>query len=196
MASHAPPRPPAKAPPSWWWFLGPVLLMIAAVIVGAGAFVSLLHTADHRYGEVAADGEPHAVSLPTTHRAMLMVPTLGNKDDWTCRLTDAEGGPVPTSTGGGTVSFSSESAGWQSLLMFDPADVGSGTTVTVHVACRTSDVDVEGNGGTVLLVRAPEVGALVVRIGLMVGGPLVLGGAAFVWLIALVVLQVVRRSGA
>jgi hypothetical protein len=98
---------------------------------------------------------------------------------------------VPTSTGNGSFSFTNESSSWESLLSFDPADAGQGRTATVHVACRTSGVT---SGDTVLVVEAPRVGALFARVGLMVMGPLLLGGAGFVWLLVLIVLHVVRRT--
>ncbi|GAA1914377.1 hypothetical protein [Nocardioides marmoribigeumensis] len=197
--------PPARAgrrtrPPSWWWFAAPVVLGVLAVVVGAGAFVSLLHTVDTRYGEVRPDGEPHAISVPTAHRVVVMVPTLGNTGDWTCRVTDSQGRAVTTSDPSGTFTLGGgEASGWQSLLTFDPADVdgvGDTSKVRVYVACRTSGVDIDGNSGTVLVAKAPQSGTLVALVALMVLGPILLGGAALVWLVVLVVLQVVRRSGA
>jgi hypothetical protein len=185
-----------RKPPSWWWFLAPAVLTILAVIIGAGAIASLLHTNDARYGEVRADGEPHAISIPTKDRAMLMIPSLmSSRDAWTCKVTDSRGAALPTRTGG-TVSFSDESEGWQSLLTFDPADAGTGRTVTVYVACRTSDVDIDGAAGNVLVIKEPRVGAIVARVLALILGPLILGGAAFIWFIVLVVLQVTRRTGA
>ena len=192
MAQHAPPpTAPRKAPPSWWWFAAPVLLTIAAVVVGVGAFVSTMHEVSTRYAEVRADGEPHAVSIPTEDRAMLMIPTSVNRSEWDCRVTDDRGAALPTTDRGGDVSFSNEASSWESLLTFDPADAGGGRDVTVYVACRVADGD---STRTVLLTKAPEVSALVARVAVMVLGPLALGGAAFVWFVVLVVLQVVRRS--
>jgi hypothetical protein len=165
------------------------------VVVGAGAFLSLLHTADTRYGEVVPDGEPQPVSVPAGERAMVMIPTPANRDSWTCRVTDALGEPVPTSAGG-SVSFSNESAGWESLLTFETAASGRGREVTVHVACRTTDLNLEGDAGNVLVIKAPRVGAIVAWVALVVLGPVLLGGLALVWTVILVVLQVVRRTGA
>jgi hypothetical protein len=74
--------------------------------------------------------------------------------------------------------------------------VGDASRVRVYVACRTSDVDIDGNTGTVLVAKAPHGGTLVAIVALMVLGPILLGGAALVWLVVLVVLHVVRRTGA
>jgi hypothetical protein len=192
MAQHAPPpTAPRKAPPSWWWFAAPVLLMIAAGVVGVGAFVSTMHEISTRYGEVRADGEPHALSVPREDRAMLMIPTSVNRTSWDCRVTDDSGATLPTTDRGGNVSFANEASSWESLLTFDPGDAGDGPEVTVYVACRSADAD---TSQTVLLTKAPEVSAMVARVAVMILGPLALGGAAFVWFVVLVVLQVVRRS--
>ena len=187
----APPPRPRKPPPSWWWFLGPVVLTVAAVAVGIGALLSTLDEVDERYAEVRADGEPHAVTVPTGDRAMLMNPTTVNPGDLDCRVTDESGGPLSSSAQRGQVSFGGEAASWESLLTFDPADAGEGGSVTVHVSCRAAEgVD----DATVLVAKAPEVAAIVTRVAAMVLGPLALGGAAFAWTVVLVVLQVVRRT--
>lgn len=193
MTYPAPPTRAARKPPSWWWFLAPVVLTILAVIVGAGAFVSMLHTLDVRYGEVRADGEPHAISIPTKDRAMLMVSTRGNAGDWTCRVTDEEGRSLVTSAKPGNVSFSNEASSWQSLLTFDPSAAGSGDQATVYVSCRAATTT---PADTVLLAKSPKGSAIVIRVLAMILGPLILGGAAFVSFIVLVILQVTRRTGA
>ena len=193
MATHTAPARRTKPPPSGWWFLGPFVLMLLAGAVGVGGFLSTMHEVSTRYGEVLADGEPHSVSLPTGDRAMVMVPTSGNRDDWDCRVTDDQGLALSTTDKGGNVSFGNEASSWESLLTFDPADAGDGSTATVVVACR----NVEGvSGRSVLVTKAPMASAVVARIAVMVLGPLVLGGAALTWLVLLVVLQVVRRTEA
>ena len=192
----APPPRPRKPPPSWWWFLGPVVLTVAAVAVGIGALLSTLDEVDERYAEVRVDGEPHAVTVPTGDRAMLMNPTSVNPDDLDCGVTDERGAPLSSTAQQGQVSFGSEAASWESLLTFDPADAGEGGSVTVYVACRVADGSTGVDGDTVLVAKAPEVAAIVARVAAMVLGPLALGGAAFAWTVVLVVLQVVRRTGA
>lgn len=192
MTSHAPSPTRRKTPPSWWWLLGPALLMFAAVLVGGGAFVATLSEIDTRYGEVPADGEPHEVSVPAGQRALVMTSANVNRFEWECRVTDEQGTELQTDRPNGTVSLGSESASWESQLAFDAPAAAGGDEVTVDVACRA-----EGETGhTVLVTKAPTAGAMVVRIGLMVLGPIVLGGIGFVWFVILLVLQVVRRSEA
>ncbi len=199
MAPYAaPPQRPRKPPPSWWWFLGPAILTVAAIAVGVGGFLSTLHEVGGTYDEFRPDGEPHAVSVPTADRAMLMVPEGVDRLEWRCRVTDDEGRALSTRESGGSFSFSNDRGSWESLLTFDPADAATGTdevpaSVTVVVECsRLGD----GPGDTVRVTKAPQVAAIVGRVALTVLGPLALGGAAFAWMIVLVVLQVVRRTGA
>jgi hypothetical protein len=118
--------------------------------------------------------------------------------EWRCRVTNDEGRSLSTRENGGSFTFSNEDGSWQSLLTFDPADAATRTSgvpkaVTVYVACNRLG---DGPGQTVRVVKAPEVAAVIARVAAMILGPLVLGGAAFVWLVVLVVLQVTRRTGA
>ena len=89
----------------------------------------------------------------------------------------------------GSFSFGTEASEWESQVAFD-APAADTEEVTVEVACRASDSRSE----TVLVTKAPDAGATVARVALMVLGPLLLGGIAFTWLVVLVVLQVVRRT--
>jgi hypothetical protein len=193
MAFPAPPTSRrTKAPPSWWWFLGPVVLGALAMVVGAGAFLTLVGTVDTRYGEVRPDGEPHAVVVPTGQRVAVMVPADGNRTDWTCRVADSEGRPVPTTDPSGTLTLGGgESSSWESLATFALSDVDDAEEVTVYVACRTT----AETDGSVLVAKAPRGGVMVAIIAIMVLGPILLGGAAVLWLVVLTVLHVVRRTG-
>lgn len=165
--------------------------MFAAVVVGGGAFVATLAELDTRYGEVRADGEPHEVEVPAGQRVTVMTPSTVPHYGWECTVTDSRGADLGAETSYGKLSFGNESSDWESQVTFD-APRADTEQVTVDVACRNPD----SRADTVLVSKAPTTADMVSRIAMMILGPLVFGGIAFVWFVVLVILQVVRRSEA
>jgi hypothetical protein len=149
------PPPPSKPRPSGWWFVLGGGLMIAAAVVGVVLFVLIFKSLMETDATVAADGEPHRVTVPTDGERMLW-----GEPGTSCSVTDG-GEDVLLSSPNGSFTRNEQ----EGLDTFDP---GSGS---LEVTCQ--------GGGSVDIGPAPSVAGLVGGIFAAVLVPMFLGGSGF-----------------
>jgi hypothetical protein len=85
-----PPLPPRRRRPSGWWFVLGGGLVVAAVAAGIGLLVWTISGFLSVDASVAADGQPHEVSVPTDGERFLWVRSGGERPS--CAIVDLDSG--------------------------------------------------------------------------------------------------------
>lgn len=162
-----PPLPPKKRP-SWWWFVVGGGLIVAAIVAGVGLFIWTLSGFLDTDAKVAADGDPHQVSVGTDGERMLW---LEDGFGQQCSIVDrSTGDEIPLHRVSATYDRSDPSGDWSGFARFDP---GSGD---LEVTCAAS-------AGAVLIGPAPRIGNFVAGVLATIFVPLFLGLAGLAILI-------------
>jgi hypothetical protein len=153
-----PPLPPKKRPSGWWFVVGGALV-VAAIVAAVGLFIWTLSGFLDTDARVAADGQPHQVTVGTGEDRMLwMEDGFGQS----CQVIDLDtGDTIRLRSVGGSYNRSDTGGDWHGVARFDP---GSGH---LEVTCSSS--------GTALIGPAPKIGTFVGGILATIFVPLFLG---------------------
>lgn len=167
--AHPQPSPgpidgPVKYRPSPWWFgVGVIVLAVSLVAFGALLFLTLRDFLETD-AVVAADGQPHQVTVGTDGDRMVWARDGGASD---CTIIDAaDGAPVATSFLAGTFTRTDGNGSFHGEYTIDP---GSGQ---LQITCAA-------NGSDVLIGPAPGFADFFGRLALAIVSLLVLGGLGF-----------------
>mgnify|MGYP001000725183 CR=1 FL=1 len=164
-----PPRPQKYRPSAGWLVLGTGLVM-AAFAIGIAMFVWLLVGLLDFDAIVAADGQPHDVSVGTDRDRMLWMDSTAQS----CDVVDLDSGqPVELRAVDEEFSRSDANGDFEGLLRFDP---GSGH---LEITCTQTD---GGPEGSVLVSALPRIDSAAIGFLVAIVVP------AFLGLVGLVVI--------
>jgi hypothetical protein len=175
----APPPPQKRRRPSAWWFVLAVGLMVAGVAVGVTVLVLTIKGFTETDATIAADGQPHQVTVETDQERMVWV---DDSEPASCTIVDTETGAEVSYTGSPDASYTKSTGGrdWEGDRTFEP---GSGD---LEVTCDES-------GGPIQIGPAPDFGDFFGGLALGIFLPFFLGGVGFLLLIVLAVLFATGR---
>lgn len=179
------PPPRKKYRPSAWWFALGIGLLVAAGLFAVGMFIWLLAGFLDTDAIVAADGEPHQVTVGTDGDRMLW---LEEGDDTDCTILDLESQePIEIRTVGGSYERSDSNGDLEGLYAFSP---GSGN---LEVTCMGLGFHRGDDAPVALIGPKPEIDSFVIGIVVAVVVPGILGLAGFIALITTGVLYSSRE---
>ena len=169
---------PSRRRPSGWWFAVAIGLMLAGVAVGVLLVVQSVRAFVDVDATVRADGEVHAITVPTDRDRMIWAHP-GQPP--ACMLSDTATGEVIDLGGlGATYTKSGGSGSWEGTSRFDP---GSGD---LEVTCAPFGSDIQ-------IAPAPDFGSVFGGLAAGILLALLLGGGGFVLLVVLVILFATGR---
>jgi hypothetical protein len=170
---------PTKPRPSGWWFVVGSVLIVGAVAAAVGLFIWTLSAFLDTDARVAADGQPHQVTVGTDGDRMLW---FEEGSAQTCQIVDrASGDVVVLDRVSATYERSDTDGDWHGFARFDPG------TGNLEVTCAPA--------GTVLIGAAPKIGNFVVGILATIFVPLFLGLFGLAILIVTGILFATRPPG-
>lgn len=150
------------------------MLAVAAALVFGFSLWRTVSAVLESEGSVPLDGAVHQVDLPAGEHT-LFVP---ENSDATCDITDAAGEPIAQRNPLGSINRSKGSDTWVAAKLFTT------DAETVSVRCQGDVRDVPVEIGPEI-----QIGSFVGGIALTVIAPLLLGFAAIIWLVVLIILM-------
>jgi hypothetical protein len=154
-------------------------LMIAGLAIGVTVLVLTIKSFTETDATIAADGQPHTISVDTDRDRMVWV---DDDEPPSCTIIDVETGQEVRYTGSPDASYtkSSGSRDWEGDETFDP---GSGD---LEITCDAA-------GGPIQIGPAPEFGEFFGGIALGIFLPFFLGGVGFLMLVVVGILFATGR---